>query len=168
MFDDLVVEKPPMGRALELLRQVWAVDHAVQQLSRAMASHLGLTGPQRLVLRVIGRRPRISAGDLAAFLHLDASTMTGHLQKLEELGYLERGVAPDDARRAAIVLTPRGRRLDVQAPGTIEAAMEEALGEMSPAAVDEVERFLKRFSAALAAQTEACTRKKKSPRRRTR
>ncbi|HJW75508.1 MAG: hypothetical protein A2138_00265 [Deltaproteobacteria bacterium RBG_16_71_12] len=168
MFDDPIVEKLPMGRVLELLRQVWAVDHAVQQLSRAMASHLGLTGPQRLVLRVIGRRPRISAGELAAFLHLDASTMTGHLQKLEELGLLERRVALDDARRAAIVLTPRGRRLDTKTPGTIEAAMEEALGEMNPAAIDEAERFLKRFAVALTRQTAACETRKRRPRRRTR
>ncbi len=167
MFDDPIVEKQPLGRALELLRQVWAVDHAMQQLSRAMGSHLGLTGPQRLVLRVIGRRPHIAAGELAAFLHLDASTMTGHIQRLEELGYLERRVASDDARRTAIVLTPRGRRLDVKTPGTVEAAMEVALADMDPTAIDELERFLTRFASAVAAQAKACAREKKPSRRRT-
>ena len=166
MFDDLAVDWPPLGRPLELLRRTWAVDHATQHLSRAMAAHLGLTGPQRLVLRVVGKRPGIAAGELATFLHLDASTLTGHIQRLDELGFLERRTAHDDARRSAIFLTARGKRLDVQTPGTVEAAMESVLVDMDAASVEVVESFLVRFAAALEAQTKACSAKARRPRRR--
>lgn len=163
MLDDFDIDDAPLGRSLEMLRRTWEVDHAVQHLSRSMATRLGITGPQRLVLRVLGKRPRIAAGELAALLHLDASTMTGHIRKLEELGLLERRTAEDDARRAVLSLTTRGKKLDVNTPGTIEAAMESVLASMSVGDIAVVESFLSRFAEAVEAQTTVT--KQERPRR---
>lgn len=163
MIDDLDVDDAPLGRSLEMLRRTWAVEHALQHLSRSMATRLGITGPQRLVLRVLGKRPRIAAGELAALLHLDASTMTGHIQKLEELGLLERRTAEDDARRAVLSLTAPGKKLDVSMPGTVEAAMESVLAPMSSEDIAVIESFLSRFAGAIETQTTAT--KQARPRR---
>src|SRR5262245_23851109 len=81
---------------LTFLRQIWSVDHALQKMSKRMASNLGLTGPQRLAMRVIGRHPGLAAGEVAALLHLDPSTVTGILGRLERAKVISRKSDPAD------------------------------------------------------------------------
>jgi len=116
-----------LGEVLEFMRLLWALDHALQSCSKRMRRELGLTGPQRLTVRLVGRFPGIAARDLAALLRLDPSTLTGILQRLEAQGLLRRHADPADARRARFTLTVRGRKADVPTPGTVEAAMRRAL-----------------------------------------
>jgi DNA-binding MarR family transcriptional regulator len=144
---------PDLTRALRVIRHVWAVDHSVRTLSRAMESHLGVTGPQRLVVRFVGRRPGIAAGELATLLSLDASTLTGHLQRLEDLGMLERRGSDADGRRVEVFLTAKGKRIDVVTPGTVEAAVEAVLDASDDRDVVAVEAFLQRLVAEVEKQT---------------
>lgn len=136
--DGLRVERaplPPLGEVLDFMRLVWAVDHALQRRSKQVERTLGVTGPQRLVLRIVGRFPGISAGDLARLLHVHPSTLTGILVRLERHGSIRRRSDPRDRRRTLVGLTDRGRRLDVASEGTIEAAVAHALANASGAAV---------------------------------
>lgn len=114
---------PALGDALEFMRLIWAVDHGLQMASKRMAASVGITGPQRLVLHVVGRFPGISVGQLAATLHVHVSTLTGVLGRLQRRGLLDRRRDPRDGRRAALGLTPAGRRLDLSVSGTVEAAV---------------------------------------------
>jgi MarR family transcriptional regulator, organic hydroperoxide resistance regulator len=113
------------------MRLLWAIDHRLQRRSKRMAAALGVTGPQRLVVRIVGRFPGISAGQLAGTLHLHPSTLTGILRRLERKGLLTRRHDPRDARRAVLGLSPAGRRLDREASGTIESVMKAALASLS-------------------------------------
>lgn len=134
--------RPPFGDVLEFLRLLWAIDHGLQKRSKRMASTLGVTGPQRLVIRVVGRIPGISAGQLAEVLHLDPSTLTGVLRRLEGRGLLTRHRDLRDGRRALLALSEAGRRLDVLASGTIEAAARSLLGRLPPAQIRAARRVL--------------------------
>ena len=121
----------PLGEVLDFMRLLWAVDHGLQSTSKRMETKLGLTGPQRLVVRLVGRFPGISAGHLARILHVHPSTLTGVLKRLEARGLLVRRTDPADARRALFSLTPAGQPLDVPSPGTVEAAVDRALARVS-------------------------------------
>jgi DNA-binding MarR family transcriptional regulator len=105
-------ERPSLGPALDFLSLLWRVDHALQRRSKRTALELGLTGPQRLVLCILGRFPGRPAGRLAALLHVHPSTLTGVLQRLERAGLIKRRTDPRDGRRALFGLTERGRELD--------------------------------------------------------
>jgi DNA-binding MarR family transcriptional regulator len=118
---------PPLGEALEFMRLLWAVDHGLQSRSKQMAATLGVTGPQRLVIRILGRSPGLSAGQLAHVLHLHPSTLTGVLRRLERRELVTRRRDPRDARRAVLGLSAAGRRLDVATAGTVESAMTDVL-----------------------------------------
>lgn len=120
-------DAPGLGDVLEFLRLLWAVDHALQSGSKRMESRLGVTGPQRLVLRIVGRFPGIGAGRVAQILHLHPSTLTGIVQRLQARGLLQRTIDPKDGRRALFTLSPRGRKLDALQSGTVEAAVDRAL-----------------------------------------
>lgn len=122
---------PQLGEVLEFMRLLWAVDHGLQSTSKRMESSLGITGPQRLVLRLVGRFPGITAGNLAQILHVHPSTLTGVLKRLEKRGLLERKSDPLDGRKALFALTESGRSLDVPSTGTVEAAVQRVLSRMS-------------------------------------
>jgi MarR family transcriptional regulator, organic hydroperoxide resistance regulator len=124
-----------LGPVLDFMRALWALDHALQSASKRMEATRGVTAPQRLVVRIVGRFPGISAGEVADILHLHPSTLTGVLKRLEERALLERRPDPADGRRALLQLTGRGRKVDRLRDGTVEAAVRRALRRLRPAAV---------------------------------
>jgi DNA-binding MarR family transcriptional regulator len=140
-----VQERRPLGQVLSFMQLLWAIDHGLNRTSKDMEVALGVTGPQRLVLRIVGRYPGIAAGEVAAILHLHPSTLTGVLRRLEARGLLRRGVHPADARRTVLRLSTEGRRLNRRWSGTVEAAVRRTLGRLSPsqrAAAQEALRLL--------------------------
>ncbi len=138
-----------LGPILEFMRLLWAVDHALQSRSKRMSSQLGVTGPQRLVVRIVGKRPGISAKEIAEILHLDKSTLTGILQRLEKRGLLSRQSDPADGRRATLVLTSKGRELDKTRAPTVESAVRRALGQVQPRQLTAMRQVLERIAAEL-------------------
>jgi DNA-binding MarR family transcriptional regulator len=134
---------------LDFMRDLWAVDHALQRRSKLMRAVLGVTGPQRLVVRLVGRFPGISAGDLAAALHVHPSTLTGVLRRLEESGVIERRSDARDRRRAMFGLTAAGRRIDERTEGTAEAAVRAALRAQPGGSVRSARSVLRALAAAL-------------------
>lgn len=133
---------PPLGEVLEFMRLLWAVDHGLQSTSKRMEATLGLTGPQRLVLRLVGRIPGITAGRLAHIMHVHPSTLTGVLKRMEKRGLLERKADPLDGRKALFALTDAGRTLDVPSPGTVEAAVQRAISRLSRVRLDSAQEVL--------------------------
>lgn len=131
------------------MRLIWALDHGLQSLSKRMQASIGLTGPQRVALRILGRKPGISAGALADVLRLHPSTLTGILQRLEGRGLVRRTLDPADRRRALLTLTPRGRRFDVPTLGTVESVVERVLTGVPKRRLRETAELLAAVSAAL-------------------
>ncbi|MEO8077851.1 MAG: MarR family transcriptional regulator [Acidobacteriota bacterium] len=119
-----------LGDALQFMRVLWAVMHALQQASKRMEQQTGVTGPQRLVLRIVGLFPGVSPGDLAELLHVHPSTLTGVLHRLVSRGLLLR-TADGDRRRALLTLTATGRRVNRLRTGTVETAVTRSLRSLS-------------------------------------
>jgi DNA-binding MarR family transcriptional regulator len=117
----------PLGSGLDFLRHIWQLSHALEKLSMSMDQRLGVTAPQRLLLRCVGKYPGVSAGQLAAVLHLDPGTVSAALKRLEKKKLLERRKDPRDRRRVSLGLTAAGRALDLPRSGTVESAVERLL-----------------------------------------
>jgi DNA-binding MarR family transcriptional regulator len=75
----------------------------------AIGQELDLSPPQSLVLRLLDQ-PR-PMGELATTMHCDNSNMTGIVDRLEERGLVERGVADYDRRVKLIALTAQGEKI---------------------------------------------------------
>src|SRR5579884_3421444 len=112
-----------LGEVLDLMRLLWGVDDRLQATSKRMATTLGVTGPQRLAIRLVGQFPDISAGRLAGLLCVHPSSLTGILQRLERRGILRRRRDHRDARRARFRLTAKGIALNRLRSGTVETAV---------------------------------------------
>jgi MarR family transcriptional regulator, organic hydroperoxide resistance regulator len=156
---------PPLGEVLDFMRLLWSIDHGLQTTSKRMESTLGVTGLQRMVIRLVGRFPGISAGHLARILHVHPSTLTGVLKRLEDRQMVTRTADPLDARRALFALTTRGRSLDVPATGTVEAAVQRALEKISPARISAARELLNALSEELGTEPVSLSLSAKGGRR---
>lgn len=152
-----------LGDALEFMRVLWELDHELRRVSKSMEANLGVTGPQRLVIRMIGRFPGLAAGDLASLLHIDPSSLTGVLERLGRSGFVARSSDPRDGRRARLSLTPRGRALDRVRSGTVEAAVVRAVAAQPRSRIAGARRVLEDVTTELAATRPVASGKGRRP-----
>ena len=130
------------GETLRFMQRLWDLVHALDVRSKRMAKTLGVTGPQRLVIRVLGRSPAMAASDIAETLGMHPSTLTGILRRLEGHRMIERKVDDADRRRARFRLTARGKQIDRERKGTVEAAVRRALGRADASIIGKTSAML--------------------------
>lgn len=140
------IDEVRLEGTLGFMQQLWQLVHALEERSRRMAASVGVTGPQRLVVRLVGRHAGISAGGLADTMKVHPSTLTGILQRLVKRGYVARSVDPEDARRAVLTLTATGKAVDSRRGGTVEAAIRRALGRVVASDIEAAQRVLAAIS----------------------
>lgn len=143
----------PVGETLQFMQQLWELSHALEVRSKRMGRTIGVTGPQRLVIRVVGQTPGITARDLAQVLGIHPSTLTGILGRLERNDFLARASDPEDRRRARFRLTAQGRAIDRNRSGTVEAAVRRALVRAEPAMIAKSAAMLRLLVAELTRET---------------
>jgi MarR family transcriptional regulator, organic hydroperoxide resistance regulator len=140
---------PPLDSTLDFLRLLWSIEHHLQSASKLMEARLGVTGPQRLVLKVVAEYPGISATEVADVVRLHPSTITGIIQRLAKKGLLMRARDPIDSRRVRLRVLPAGRGFTRRAKGTVEEAVERALKRVPAASVHAAREVLAGIIAAL-------------------
>lgn len=134
---------------LEFLSLVWAIDHQLQVASKRMHARIGVTGPQRVAIRVIGAHPGIGPSEVAKALHIHPSTLTGILRRLELNGFVHREGHAVDRRRALLHLTAEGSRINAISEGTIESAVSMTLAGRSPESIGAATELLEALAATL-------------------
>jgi DNA-binding MarR family transcriptional regulator len=144
-----------LPNALAFLRLLWAIDHGLRSVSRRMQKELGLTGPQRLVLRIVSKFPQLMPSELAELLHLDRGTLTGILERLAAQQLVVRTANERDGRSVLLSLTARGRMLDREVPGTVEACIGRALASVPAAKVEAAKQVLEAVARELGALDES-------------
>jgi len=117
----------PAGETLQFMQRVWDLVHALDVRSKRMVQTIGVTGPQRLVIRLIGQKANQTASEIADMLGKHPSTLTGVLARLEDRALITRTTDAEDRRRARFNLTTGGKRIDRERRGTVEAATRRAL-----------------------------------------
>ncbi len=132
----------PIGETLQFMQRMWEVVHALDVRSKRMERTIGVTGPQRLVLRIVGQSPSKVASEIAATLGIHPSTLTGILARLEDRGALVREVDAEDRRRARFKLTAFGRKIDGLRRGTVEAAVKRSMARAGDEVVAQTTRLL--------------------------
>lgn len=97
-----------MERHEEVLVALRRIIRAVDLHSRQLMQRTGLSGPQLVVMQVIGRGGSLSAGELARRASLSQATVTVILDRLEERKLVVRERSTQDRRRTLVGLTPAG------------------------------------------------------------
>jgi DNA-binding MarR family transcriptional regulator len=107
-----------------------------------MEQAIGVTGPQRFVILLLGRFPGIGPGEVARVLRLHPSTVTGVVSRLEQAGLLRSTPDQRDGRKRCLVLTDAGKALDRKRGETIENAVREAISAVPDETIETVRSLL--------------------------
>ncbi len=139
-----------LDEALRFMRVVWSLEHAVQSTSKRMERAIGVTGPQRLAIRVVGTLPGITPAELARTLHLDPSTVSGVLRRLAAKKLMTRDSDPVDRRQVRLRLTAKGEGLNRPSrTGSVESAIRATLAAFPDAKIRTAVEVIERLSAEL-------------------
>ena len=134
---------------LDVMQVLWALAHALEARSKRMHRDLGITGPQRLLLRVVGQSPGCGPGEAARRLSLNPGTVSRLAAGLERRKLVRRELDQVDGRKQRLVLTARGKLLNGQHRGTVEGAVREALAGATPSEVRLARKFIRRLTESL-------------------
>ena len=78
---------------------------------RKETEQLGVTARQTTLLWLVKRSPGLSLAELAAEEGISPPALSGHVDRLEDAGFLERVRSTEDRRRVGLRLTEEGGRL---------------------------------------------------------
>lgn len=104
---------------------IYTTWHVINQSYTRHLKRLGLTYPQYIALTLLWESNNQKVTDLAARLRMATSTMTPLIKRLELNGLVVRSKGKRDRRETFVTLTPKGERLNQEAPN-ITACMIEA------------------------------------------
>lgn len=95
-------------------------------------------------MRVLGilRDRRVRMTELAAYLGLDKSTMSGLVDRAERRGLLARGRNPEDGRVVDVFITPTGTELAERVAEEVGRALAPATDPLEPAQREQLARLL--------------------------
>ena len=109
---------------------------------------LGLRPPHFGVLTLIDSHPGSAQRELVRGSLIDASSMVAVIDELEEMGLAERRRHPEDRRKHAVYLTPRGRRTLERARSAAVATAQEVFAPLDTGELQTLRRLLRKLAGA--------------------
>ncbi len=119
-----------MRKEEELLVALRRVIRAVDLRSKQLSKHVGLTGPQLLVMQNIQERPGIMVREIADSINLSPATITNILDRLEARDLATRIRSTQDKRKVGVFLTERGKAAGVDAPRPLQEHFVERFSQL--------------------------------------
>jgi len=118
---------------------LYTANHAMNRVYKPLLDALDLTYPQYLAMVTLWKEDNQTVGDISEKLHLESSTLTPLLKRLETAGYVSRERGKDDERVVIIRLTKEGHELKRRAasiPGCILDASGREFADLKRLAAD--------------------------------
>lgn len=106
---------------------------------RKETEQLGVTARQATLLWLVRRSPGLSLAELAAEEGISPPAMSGHVDRLERAGFLERIRSTEDRRRVGLRLTEDGERLMRRVRARRTTWLADRLRTLEPEALEAVE-----------------------------
>ncbi len=103
---------------------------------------LGVTSRQVTLLWLVREHPGLTLGELAALERISAPSLSGHVDRLEHAGLLERARSDEDRRRVALRLTPAGSRLLRRVRTRRTTWLAQRLGTLDSGQIEAIERAI--------------------------
>lgn len=119
-----------MDRHEDVLSSLRRIIRAFDLQSKHLMQRSGLTGPQLLVLRYVGRQGEVTVGELARLVRLSQGTVTTILDRLEKKGLVLRIRSTQDKRRVVVSLSADGRQALDGAPTLLQEQFIRAFDEL--------------------------------------
>lgn len=117
---------------LDILVKLRKVIRSINLESKKIEKKYGVSIPQLLVLQFLSKQEDFKAksSKIKSFIHLNASTVSGIIQRLEGKGLVARLPAPQDKRASFITLTAKGAQLLDESPTTLQEKLRNRLSKL--------------------------------------
>lgn len=130
------------------------LSHLVQYVFADVSREYGLTTQQtQLICRLLDAP--LGMTELGAALHLEKSSITGMIDRIEKRGLVSRVPHPNDRRAFRVTLTDEGTRIAYAAHDALTASVEELAGGLTPTKRKTVVSVIEALLAAHTASTGA-------------
>lgn len=120
----------------------------MQRMHRVFRRY-GVSGPQFDVLATVHREEGMMQQELAARLLVTKGNVTGVVNRMEALGWIERRPDPEDRRTNRLYLAEPGKVLFAEVNPKHDALIYEVMGEFQPDEVQAFRRLLQRLEDAV-------------------
>ena len=90
---------------------LYSTSRAITKVYGDLLADMGVTYPQYLAMVVLWEKDGIPVGTLCERLHLESSTLTPLLKRLETMGLVTRARDKSDERQVRVTLTDKGHAL---------------------------------------------------------
>ena len=131
LFDPLTVANDLRPVLLRLSREL-----------RRETEDLGVTSRQVTLLWLIRHHPGMSLRELAAEERISAPALSGHVDRLERAGLIERARDDADRRRVGLTLTEEGARLLKRVRARRTSWLAERLKDLDASELEAIEAAL--------------------------
>lgn len=95
----------------DILETYLDINRAIKNLVKSDAERLGITVVQLMTLYKLASHPNIGLGELADKLKLTNSTVSGVIERLVKMEFVQRVVPCENRRAVSICLTEKGKML---------------------------------------------------------
>jgi DNA-binding MarR family transcriptional regulator len=138
---------PAIGASLDAFRRIL---RALRVAARRTQMEAGVSAAQLFVLRALADGGEASISEIAARTLTDRSSVAAVIVRLVDAGLASRTTATSDRRRAAVRITPAGRRTLRRAPAAPTTLLLEGLEQLGAHDLDALARGLTVLTAAMA------------------
>jgi hypothetical protein len=126
------------------MQLLWKLRAALERTSHEMETRIGVSGPQRFLLRFVGLTPGVTREGLAELLAVDAADLQSDLAHL-----LSANLLAEQRGSPGYYLTAKGAGINAVITRTVEEAVSKASEEASPYERTSFRRMLERVVAHL-------------------
>ncbi|MBL8525028.1 MAG: MarR family transcriptional regulator [Betaproteobacteria bacterium] len=112
---------------LDVLKQFRIVIRNIKTHYQDVEKSIGVSGAQLWALSVVAEKPGIKVGELASELAIHQSTASNLIERLTQLGFIERRREDSDQRVVSVYLTQQGESAIRQAPKPAIGLLQNAL-----------------------------------------
>lgn len=116
---------------------------------RKETEQLGITARQATLLWLVKRSPGLSLAELAAEEGISPPALSGHVDRLERAGLIERLRSTDDRRRVGLRLTDEGARILRRVRARRTTWLADRLRALEPADLEAIESAVPALQALL-------------------
>jgi DNA-binding MarR family transcriptional regulator len=128
----------------EILINIRKILRSLNLESKKIQKEQGVSIPQLMCLDFLGSKEsyRSTQIEIARFLNLNSSTMSGIVNRLESKGFVARLPNPNDKRTVYIALTANGARLLEASPQLLHKRLSKKLEKLPPDKIQEINNAL--------------------------
>ena len=129
----------------EILVNIRKILRSLNLESKKVQKEYGVTIPQLMCLDYLGNNPnfRSTQINIARYLNLNSSTMSGIIDRLESKGFVARLPNPNDKRTVFISLTSKGSKLLDASPKLLHEQLSQKLAKLPHDKIEEINNALK-------------------------